>query len=165
MKRVEEAFGCAIQNPKLFSRLQAGIKGEITRLNQTFDTLQFDPFFEDLFTGVIHNKNAGEKYWYAIESLVRHFGTLLSNEAWSHSRSSDIGPIYDIEEFRMYLFTTTPRIPSPDDFPVVFVVEHKNIELCEEKSLVIRDEDKRNELIDWLTSAKENAEDLILFYY
>lgn len=105
------------------------------------------------------------KHWHIVELLCRGFGTALSNDNWQYASLDDF---YDYNEFRMYFLGLDPlvRIASPDDFPLVFTVENKDFEkVISLISTSPRTSNQMEEFYNWIKSAQNAEQDLILFAY
>ncbi len=105
------------------------------------------------------------KHWYVVELLCNGFGKTLPDDAWKNASLDDF---YDYDEFRMYFLGMDPlvRVPSPESYPLVFTIENKNLE----KAKLLLDKSphsdaEKNQFIDWVQSALDNDQDLILFSY
>lgn len=105
------------------------------------------------------------KHWYVVELLCNGFGKELPNDSWKNSSVDDF---YKYDEFRMYFLGMDElvRVPSPETNPLVFTIENKNLEKAKlhiDKSP--HSNAKKNQFIDWVQSAMDNEQDLILFRY
>ncbi len=105
------------------------------------------------------------KHWYVVELLCNGFGKELS---CNNCGNWSVDDFYDYEEFRMYFLGMHDlvRLPSPEAYPLVFTIENKNLEKAK---LKIDNSDhsdlEKNQFIDWVQSAMDHEQDLILFYY
>lgn len=105
------------------------------------------------------------KHWYVVELLCNGLGKELLNDNW---RNPEIDDFYTYDEFRMYFLGMDElvRIPSPMTNPAVFTIENHNLEKAK---LYIdhssHSDAKKNQFNDWVQTALDNDQDLILFRY
>lgn len=136
----------------------------IDELDSAPDAPTFMQVVDNLLDGKVDYPNYGHKYWYAIKGLIESLGQFLNNNCWCPS-PADV--FWNIEAFKLYDLGTPMRIPSPDDFPVVFVLRGYNMtdELLKELEEKIEDQEQFLQVAAWIKEAKRYKQDLVLFYH
>lgn len=148
------------------SEVRAATKEDLDSNDQYFDGTPMAKFLDDFFSGTVSYPDEAFKYWYLFEALCGHFGTLLDNSEWYPARGA-YDELCDISACRMFPVYTTPSVPSPDDFPMVWMYRHgdldeaaKEIGDCDDFS-----EEQISQFQEWLQQCKASNRDLVLFYY
>lgn len=109
--------------------------------------------------------NNSAKHWYIVELLCNGFGKQLDHDQWTHVNLNDF---YDYDEFRMYYLgmDAAVYIPAPTDFPLVFTIENAQLERAKlNMDNSYHSDAQKNQFIDWVQTALDNNQDLVLFGY
>ncbi|MEH0157678.1 hypothetical protein V6R21_26555 [Limibacter armeniacum] len=117
--------------------------------------------------GKAEHEGLGYKYWYALEGLIGDLGQFLSNGYW-YPGTSD--PFFNTDGFKLYDIGGGIDIPTPDDFPAVFVLENSDMseELIQEFEKKYANEleaETIKQFKSWITQAQRYKQDLVLYYY
>jgi hypothetical protein len=119
---------------------------------------------EELLDGKATHRGYGAWYWYAIERMIGDLGQFLHNGEWYPSRAD---AFWDHPAARLYDIDAPMDIPSPDDFPTVFVI--RNAELNDALLAGFRekisDDAQYRSFSHWVNEAKRYKQDLVLYYY
>lgn len=160
--RIEACFGMADLAQR--DKILAACEVRIEKLDEWFDDgTPFEVILRDFLAGQVSYPDEGYKYWYAIELLAAGFGQSLDNNAWYPAK---IDTLWELDACKLFLLRTAVPIPSPDDFPTVFVILHATLDaaLAQLKALH-KDADQVAEFTEWCHQAQETGEDLVLYYY
>lgn len=153
-------------DPKKRSRIKSGAMRYAKTVDQwdSEDSPKMKEIVAELLDGKATHERYGHKYWYAIKGLVEDIGRLLNNSAW-YPCSPDI--FFESELFSLYDIDAPMKIPTPDDFPVVFVLRYENMdpEKIDKFTWQVEDGAARYILRDWIYGARKYKTDLVLFYH
>jgi len=148
------------------------LKNRIEQLDEHFDPAYGWPPMETLLGQFLGGDNEffgfggnSAKHWYAIESLLREYGKMLSNGDWYPG--GNIDPFYRAKTFKMYAIDKENKLDlaGPDDFPCLFTIHNEDLEEAAKVAEEIADQDQRTQFLQWIEEAKEHEDDLMLFYY
>ncbi len=161
LAEIEQLFGTSDQ--ELASRIRNGIQARLQQLDNSFGDPSATEILTDFLDGKISHPQSGHLYWYVIEAMIRYFGTFLANGEWYPVRDEEI---YKVAGTSMYHLRISKKIPSPDDFPSVYMVFHADLDKA---SMSIKDTDhdaaQKAQFEDWCTKAKSAGQDLVMYYY
>jgi hypothetical protein len=158
---VASSFGG--QDAALKADIVADCGKRMARLDDWFEDTPMADILTDFLAGKVSYPGEGFKYWYVIEMIIQHLGLRLDNGAWY---PSDSDPIWSLKGCSMYLLDTAVPIPSPDDFPSVFMVPHARLdEALADGQSKITDPEQLAEFVAWCTKGKDRGLDLVLYYY
>lgn len=168
ISKIEGLYGT--QNTELKTNIIQACSSEFNRLDEDFETedgwLESRTIMEAFLNGALEKiEYNSAKHWYIVELLIRGFGQDLDNGSWY---PANIDPLYGLSEFRMYLIEKQGKInlKSPDDFPVVFTIENGNLdEALNSIKTNYSDSGQVNEFVSWVREAKDQDQDLVLYYY
>jgi hypothetical protein len=161
MDRVERAFGSHD------GQLEAAILSEhgrrMARMDSNFDDTPMADILHDFIAGTVSYPQEGYKYWYAIEMIMQSIGQMLPNGAWY---PADIDALWSLQGCRLYSIQTAVKIPSPDDFPTVFIIRNADIDAARtDAQSKMKDAEQLAEFETWCNRAHASASDLALYYY
>jgi hypothetical protein len=137
---------------------------EIDELDSAPDAPTFMQVVDDLLDGKVEHPNYGHKYWYALKGFIESIGKFLNNNYW-YPASADV--FWDIDAFKLYDIDAPMKIPSPADFPTVFVLRGDRMtdKLLKELEEKIEDREQFLQVAAWIKEAKRYKQDLVLFYH
>jgi len=163
LERLSTRFG----NSKSAKRSKA--RNACLRYIDRSDNNPGEPTYGEIISEMIDDATAthegfGHKYWYALQGLIADMGRLLPNGNWYPSPAD---AFWGNSKFDLYDIDAPMDIPTPDDFPTVFVLRAANMtdELVEQLSKSIDDEDQLKEVERWIKEAKQYKQDLVLYYH
>lgn len=119
---------------------------------------------EELLEGKATHPNHGAWYWYAIEQMINELGRWLPNNNWY---PADPEAFWSHSACNLYDIDSPMDIPTPDDFPTVFVIRFAELGdgLLEGFREKIADDDQFSEFSYWVKEAKRYKQDIVMFYY
>lgn len=125
---------------------------------------KFMDIVEELLDGKATHAKFGYIYWYAIKGFVEELGRFMHNADW-YPASADI--FWENPNFVLYDIDALMQIPTPDDFPTVFVLRNNKMtdELIESLVEKLSDSYQIAQLKNWIKEAKQYKQDLVLFYH
>lgn len=109
-------------------------------------------------------ENETAKHWYILELLIGECGKILDNGA-CFSMLRD--PFFGYDEFEIFSLSKTEKfkIEWPDDFPLAFTIENKNLQLALDRVKEDYEQEQVDEFERWVKGAQADKEDLVLFIY
>lgn len=127
---------------------------------------KFMDVVEELLDGKATHAQAGYVYWYAIEGFIEELGQVMYANDWIHA-SEEAQIFWDYEDFGVYDIDAPMEIPTPDDFPTVFVLHNAMMtdELVNALVQEVTDSYQIAQLENWIKEAKRYKQDLVLYYY
>lgn len=122
---------------------------------------------DDFLRGRARFAEHGDRYWYWVEILCRHFGSVLPNGAWYPRPGATL--LFDgCAAFRLYGLAI--ELPLPAALPSVYVVDNQDllaayqaIYKSHQRGEIERE--ANGQLYRWTVEAKPNRGSLVLFYY
>lgn len=140
------------------------LRQSVDELDSSEDAPKFDEIVVELLDGKAEHSKYGYKYWYAIKGFVEALGQFLNNNEWY---PADASVFWETKAFKLYDIDAPMKIPTPDDFPTVFVLRGENMtdELMSELKEKIEDDEQYQQVASWIREAKRYKQDLMLFYY
>lgn len=167
---IEDLFGVSKTIPAIKDRIMQSAPHGAGLLDRDFPVedgwMKAEDILINFLDGVVVNYGENTtKHWYVIELLIQMFGQSLPNAQWY---PAGIDPFYSIDCFRMYRIAKnrTFNLPSPDGFPAVFSVEYNLLdEALEQIKQADFDPAQIAEFESWVQLAKEDEQDLVLFYF
>ena len=127
---------------------------------------KFMDIAEELLDGKVTHNQYGYLYWYAIEGFMEVLGSVMYANDWIHA-SEEAQVFWKHREFVLYDIDAPMEIPTPIDFPTVFVL-HNNLlsdELVKSLEQEITNSYQIAQLKNWIKEAKRYKQDLVLYYY
>ena len=136
----------------------------VDEMDSSNDAPKFHDIVTELLDGKAEHLNYGYKYWYAIKGFVESIGQLLPNDQWY---PADASIFWNTNAFKLYDIDAPMKIPTPDDFPTVFVLRAENMtnELLTELVNKLGNDKPYWQIAGWIQQAKRYKQDLILFYH
>ena len=148
-----------------------------SRIDSLSSSGENDPKFmdivEELLDGKATHKHYGFMYWYAIEDFIKMCGTMMVNTELVSVRAGDMD--FFFRKFKMNNHFRSPltfSIPTPDEFPTVLVKLSSEIDeflMTTFKEAPLKfpqfSETEYEQIQSWLVEAKQNEQDLVLYYY
>lgn len=142
--------------------------------HEILDTIEFDndseSFIREAMEELINNKmlddpDKAAKYWYHLKEIIANDEFEMQNNDEWYPCDSQI--FYDIAD--LYFFGEL-EIPAPDDFPVVFTLENKNLqtlsgEIDKYYAGVTYLQKAINQFKEWIDLALRNGCDLVMYYH
>lgn len=167
LNQIEEPFGS--QDEELKNEIVSQVKERFDSIDEQLGGTPMVDITDDYFKGEINHADDAKKYWYLIETLCIGFGRKLSNDHWYPFKGAT-EPWYDHEQFKLYGINTKPFLPSPDDFPLVFVLGNADLQdayeaINEQGEKDVYSIEQVRQFSDWIENAQKDRWDLVLFYY
>lgn len=169
LERVESRFGIADKpkRRKIINRCAAR-KASIDELaSYKTDAPKFMEIVEELLDGKATHERFGFMYWYAIECFIEELGReMVPRDNYWSGRNLDLDFFY--KHFSLYSIPAPMTIPTPDDFPTVFVLDS---ELISDEFIqttlkeAVPEYFQYGQIKSWLQDAKRYKQDLVLYYY
>jgi len=165
LSRLKTRFGCTVSNKR------SKIKKACARYAEQIDSWDDEgvpttmEIVTELLDGQATHNRLGHKYWYALKGFIEDLGSFLYNSEW-YPASSDV--FFSLNEFKLYDIDAPMKIPSPDDFPTVFVLREENMtpELEEKLNKELASEEAQlRQVLNWIKEAKRYKQDLVLYYH
>ncbi|MCI5054716.1 MAG: hypothetical protein MRY83_01340 [Flavobacteriales bacterium] len=162
LERLSTRFG----NPKSNKRSKARLAcKEAVRGMDDDEDVSFDEIIKEMIDEAkASHENLGYMYWYALKGLIEDLGSFMTNSSW-YPASCDI--FYDSKDITLYDIDSPMDIPTPDDFPTVFVFRKENMKEENIADLLnsLEDSDQKREFNHWIEEAKRYKQDLVLYYH
>jgi hypothetical protein len=145
-------------------RMCSGYANNIDGLAYDEGVPKFMDIVEELLDGKATHTKYGYIYWYAIKGFVEELGLFIQNADW-YPASADI--FWENPHFVLYGIDAPMEIPTPDDFPTVFVLrnDRMNDDLIESLVKKLSNNVQIDQLKNWIKEAKRYKQDLILYYH
>lgn len=167
LEQVEKPFGS--NNEALKCKIVSLSQDRMESLDDQLGGTSLQEFANDYFNGTINHREEAYKYWYWVEILCEGYGKNLDN-SWWYPSSGAAKPWFDYEHFKLYGLETKPYIPSPDDFPTVFMVRNADLDnayanIYDQWQKGIYTSEQTQQFQEWVEIAQKDKWDLVLFYY
>ncbi|MEM9220317.1 MAG: hypothetical protein AAGD25_39075 [Cyanobacteria bacterium P01_F01_bin.150] len=168
IKELQSVYGT--DNDGLKQKIVASCQSVFESLDRDFESedgwANAKSIMLDILNGSLREiKGNSAKHWYILELLIQELGKLMNNGNWY---PANIDPMYGYAEFRMFYLDDPSRInlDSPDDFPVVFTIQQKNFKSALKNiKESYADHAQVSEFESWINEARDNKQDIILYYY
>lgn len=166
VEHVAGLFGS--ENDDLYGTILNQAGSALDQLDETFAGTSTRLIGDGFFDGRFPDRGEDHKFWYFLEILYSGFGEDLPNDRWYPSRNArDV--LFSMTSAAMY-DVGIPGVPTPDDFPAVFVVRQTKLE--EARSEIGKayqagrlDEMQAEQFSGWIDAARASGRDLVLYYY
>lgn len=161
IKKIEGLYGS--KNSSVKAKLNRYCSTRFQDLEETFDTkVPLSAMLSDFFQGKSLNSDYAYLYWYMLEQMCDYFGNGLPNQHWY---PSEVAELENIEILSHYTIGHH-FLPAPDDFPAVYVCQQEQFDqFMKEAVSAITNKSQLRELKRWISFAKAENSDLIMFYY
>lgn len=163
LDRVKSRFGCTVSSKR--SKIKKACARYAKQIDEWDDenTPTMMEIVEELLDGKATHANLGYKYWYALKGFMEDLGRFMSNREW-YPASADV--FFDLSEFGLYNIDAPMKIPTPDDFPTVFVLKSEN--MTPDLDLKLQQKlsgGQLREIQSWINEAKQYKQDIVLYYH
>jgi hypothetical protein len=169
LERVESRFGIADKpkRRKIINRCAARAASIDELGSYKTDPPKFMEIVEELLDGKATHERFGFMYWYAIECFMEELGReMVPRDNYWEGRNLDLDFFY--KHFSLWSIPAPMTIPTPDDFPTVFVLPAERITeefMTTTVNAAVPEYFQRGQLQSWLKNSKQYKQDLVLFYY
>jgi hypothetical protein len=164
--KVEAVFG--YEDPEMKTHILSVSKERLDEMQEEdSDGTSYTDILTDYLDGEIRHADEAHKYWYVIEMLCDGFGEMMDNDEWL---PADL-PEYFWETDYVFPFGIEVggedmEFPTPDDFPVCFIVLNEDLGKVKEDAASLGLENEQLvQLQGWCDTCVNEGTDLVLFYY
>ena len=162
LSRLATRFGNPVAKKR--SKARRACLSVQSEMDDLFDhwEVSYSDVVEDLLDAKASYPNAGAMYWYAIKQIIEDLGRWLPNNGWY---PADPDALWSASSASLYDIDAPMKLPSPDDFPTVFVVRGPKLDdfLAELDGKV--EANQLSEVAYWVKEAKRYRQDLVLYYH
>ncbi len=165
LSRLRTRFGITVTAKRTKVRKACYILGRnVDQMDSSPEAPVFNDIVTELLDGKATHSKYGYKYWYAIKGFVESLGQFLNNSEWY---PADADVFWKTKAFKLYDIDAPMKIPSPDDFPTVFVLRAENMtdKLLKELEKELGNGEQYWQVSGWIQEAKRYKQDLVLFYH
>lgn len=165
LSRLQTRFGITVTAKRSKVRKSCyHLARSVDDIDSSDDAPKFNDIVTELLDGKAEHPKYGYKYWYAIKGFVESLGQFLHNDQWY---PADAEVFWNTKSFKLYDIDAPMKIPTPDDFPTVFVLRAENMtdELLKELEEKLGNGEQYWQIASWLREAKRYKQDLVLFYH
>lgn len=163
LSRLNSRFGITNSSKKSSIRKKCrAFASAIDDLGSDHDPLMMD-LVEELLQAKASHENMGFKYWYALKGFIQDLGQFLYNSCWY---PADPQIFYDMPEFTMFDIDSPMKIPTPDDFPMVFTLRNEKMTDALTNSFDGKiTDDQKYQIVSWIREARRYDQDIVFYYH
>jgi hypothetical protein len=128
---------------------------------------------QSYFEGTVSIDDDGSALWYGLEKYIDNYGgVFLRNEAWYPSSdppfwTMSTAKMFDLNVYANSIDNEKVRLPTPDDFPMVWIIHRDDFEEAKNEFEKIESIpiEMKNQFLEWINCGYCNQHDLVLYYY